>query len=216
MPQVSKFDMSGKEIGDFELNDKVFAEDINEHVVHQVITSQLAAKRRGTASTKTRSEVRGGGRKPWRQKGTGRARHGTIRSPLWVGGGITFGPKPRSYEKKVNKKMKRLALRSILTDKVKNDQLKIIDELDYDKPKTKQVINLIEDFDLKDKKVLIVLPEKNDNVYLSARNLPKVDTMVLDAMNAYQLLDNECILVPEKAAQKIEEVLSEWKKHVIL
>ena len=209
MPQVSKFDMSGKEIGDFELNDKVFAEDINEHVVHQVITSQLAAKRRGTASTKTRSEVRGGGRKPWRQKGTGRARHGTIRSPLWVGGGITFGPKPRSYEKKVNKKMKRLALRSILTDKVKNDQLKIIDELDYDKPKTKQVINLIEDFDLKDKKVLIVLPEKNDNVYLSARNLPKVDTMVLDAMNAYQLLDNECILVPEEAAQKIEEVLSE-------
>lgn len=209
MPQVSKFDMSGKEIGDYELNDKVFAEDINEHVVHQVITAQLAAIRRGTASTKTRSEVRGGGRKPWRQKGTGRARHGTIRSPLWVGGGITFGPKPRSYKKKVNKKMKRLALRSILTEKVNNDQLKIIDELDYDKPKTKQVINLIKDFDLEDKKVLIVLPEKNKNVYLSARNLPKVDTMVLDAMNAYQLLDNEYILVLEEAAQKIEEVLAE-------
>ncbi|MGM0436822.1 MAG: 50S ribosomal protein L4 [Bacillota bacterium] len=209
MPQVSKFDMSGKEIGDYELNDKVFAEDINEHVVHQVVTAQLAAKRRGTASTKTRSEVRGGGRKPWRQKGTGRARHGTIRSPLWVGGGITFGPKPRSYKKKVNKKMKKLALRSILTDKVNNDQLKIVDELNYDKPKTKQVINLIEDFDLEDKKVLIVLPEKNDNVYLSARNLPNVDTMVLDAMNAYQLLDNEYILVPEEAAQKIEEVLAE-------
>lgn len=209
MPQVSKFDMSGKEIGDYELNDKVFAEDINEHVVHQVITAQLAAIRRGTASTKTRSEVRGGGRKPWRQKGTGRARHGTIRSPLWVGGGITFGPKPRSYKKKVNKKMKRLALRSILTEKVNNDQLKIIDELDYDKPKTKQVINLIKDFDLEDKKVLIVLPEKNKNVYLSARNLPKVDTMVLDAMNAYQLLDNEYILILEEAAQKIEEVLAE-------
>ena len=209
MPQVSKFDMSGKEIGDFELNDKVFDEDVNEHVVHQVITAQLAAKRRGTASTKTRSEVRGGGRKPWRQKGTGRARHGTIRSPLWVGGGITFGPKPRSYKKKVNKKMKRLALRSILTDKVNNDQLKIIEKLDYDKPKTKQVVNLVKDFDLEDKKVLIVLAEKNDNVYLSARNLPNVDTMVLDAMNAYQLLDNEYILVPEEAAQKIEEVLSE-------
>jgi len=216
MPQVSKFDMSGKEIGDFELNDKVFDEDVNEHVVHQVITAQLAAKRRGTASTKTRSEVRGGGRKPWRQKGTGRARHGTIRSPLWVGGGITFGPKPRSYKKKVNKKMKRLALRSILTDKVNNDQLKIIEKLDYDKPKTKQVVNLVKDFDLEDKKVLIVLAEKNDNVYLSARNLPNVDTMVLDAMNAYQLLDNEYILVPEEAAQKIEEVLSEWKKHEIL
>lgn len=209
MPQVSKFDMSGKEIGDYELNDKVFAEDINEHVVHQVVTAQLAAIRRGTASTKTRSEVSGGGRKPWRQKGTGRARHGTIRSPLWVGGGITFGPKPRSYKKKVNKKMKRLALRSILTDKVNNDQLKIVDELDYDKPKTKQVINLIKDFDLEDEKVLIVLPEKNENVYLSARNLPKVDTMVLDAMNAYQLLDNDYILVPEEAAQKIEEVLAE-------
>jgi len=209
MPQVSKFDMSGKEIGDFELTDKVFDEDINEHVVHQVITAQLAAKRRGTASTKTRSEVRGGGRKPWRQKGTGRARHGTIRSPLWVGGGITFGPKPRSYEKKVNKKMKKLALRSILTDKVNNDQFKIIDEIDYDKPKTKQVINLMEDFDLEDEKVLIILPEKNDNVYLSARNLPNVDTMVLDAMNAYQLLDNEYILAPEEAVQKIEEVLSE-------
>lgn len=209
MPQVSKFDMSGKEIGDYELNDKIFAEDINEHVVHQVITAQLAAKRRGTASTKTRSEVRGGGRKPWRQKGTGRARHGTIRSPLWVGGGITFGPKPRSYKKKVNKKMKKLALRSILTDKVNNDQLKIVDELNYDEPKTKQVINLIEDFDLEDKKVLIVLPEKNDNVYLSARNLPNVETMVLDAMNAYQLLNNEYILVPEAAAQKIEEVLAE-------
>jgi len=215
MPQVSKFDMSGKEIGDFELNDKVFAEDVNEHVVHQVVTAQLAAIRRGTASTKTRSEVRGGGRKPWRQKGTGRARHGTIRSPLWVGGGVTFGPKPRSYKKKVNKKMKRLALRSILTDKVNNDQLKIIDELDYDKPKTKQVVNLIKDFDLEDKKVLIVLPEKNENVYLSARNLPNIDTMVLDAMNAYQLLDNDYILVPEEAAQKIEEVLAEWKKHVI-
>ena len=209
MPQVSKFDMSGKEIGDFELTDNVFDEDINEHVVHQVITAQLAAKRRGTASTKTRSEVRGGGRKPWRQKGTGRARHGTIRSPLWVGGGITFGPKPRSYEKKVNKKMKKLALRSILTDKVNNDQFKIIDEIDYDKPKTKQVINLMEDFDLEDEKVLIILPEKNDNVYLSARNLPNVDTMVLDAMNAYQLLDNEYILAPEEAVQKIEEVLSE-------
>ena len=209
MPQVSKYDMNGKEIGDYDLNDKIFAEDINEHVVHQVVTAQLAAKRRGTASTKTRSEVRGGGRKPWRQKGTGRARHGTIRSPLWVGGGITFGPKPRSYEKNVTKKMKRLALRSILTEKVNSEQLKIIDDLNYDKPKTKQIIKLIEDFNLEGKKVLIVLPEKDKNVYLSARNIPEVNTMVLDAMNAYQLLDNECILIPENAAHKIEEVLAE-------
>lgn len=209
MPQVSKYDINGKEIGEYELNDKVFAEEINEHVVHEVVTAQLAAKRRGTSSTKTRSEVRGGGRKPWRQKGTGRARHGTIRSPLWVGGGITFGPKPRSYKKNVTKKMKRLALRSILTDKVNLDELKIVDNLDYDSPKTKQVVELLKDFDLEDKKVLIVLAEKNDNVYLSARNIPNVDTMVLDAMNSYQLLNNDCILVEEEAASKIEEVLSE-------
>ncbi len=209
MPQVSKYDINGKEIGEYELNDKVFAEEINEHVVHEVVTAQLAAKRRGTASTKTRSEVRGGGRKPWRQKGTGRARHGTIRSPLWVGGGITFGPKPRSYKKNVTKKMKRLALRSILTDKVNLDELKIVDNLDYDSPKTKQVVELLKDFDLEDKKVLIVLAEKNDNVYLSARNIPNVDTMVLDAMNSYQLLNNDCLLVEEEAASKIEEVLSE-------
>ena len=209
MPQVSKYNMTGKEIGDYALNDKVFNEDINEHVVHQVVTAQLAAKRQGTSSTKTRSEVRGGGSNPWRQKGTGRARHGTIRSPLWVGGGITFGPKPRSYTKKVTKKMKKLALRSILTDKVNSDQIKIIDDLNYDEPKTKQVKKLINDFDLEGQKVLIILPEKDENIYLSARNIPEVNTMVLDALNSYQLLDNECILIPEKAAQKLEEVLAE-------
>lgn len=209
MPQVTKYDITGKKIGDHKLDNSVFSEDINEHVVHQVITAQLAAKRRGTASTKTRSEVRGGGRKPWRQKGTGRARHGTIRSPLWVGGGIAFGPKPRSYKKKVTKKMKRLALRSILSDKTESDQIKIIDELNYDQPKTKQVEKLINDFDLEGQKVLIVLSEKDKNIYLSARNIPEVNTMVLDAMNAYQLLDNDCILMPETAVGKIEEVLAE-------
>lgn len=209
MPQAVKYDMNGKQIDNIDLNEKVFAEEINEPVVHQVITAQLSAKRAGTASTKTRSEVRGGGRKPWRQKGTGRARHGTIRSPLWVGGGITFGPKPRSYKKKVNKKMKRLALRSILSDKVDSESLLVVDELSYDKPKTKQVKKLIQDFDLEDEKVLIVLPEKDKNVYLSARNIPEVNTMVLDAMNAYELLDNNYIIMPEAALTEIEEVLAE-------
>ncbi|MFW6266080.1 MAG: 50S ribosomal protein L4 [Halanaerobiales bacterium] len=209
MPQAVKFNMQGQEIGNVELNDTIFEEKINEHVVHQVVTAQLSAKRRGTASTKTRSEVSGGGRKPWRQKGTGRARHGSIRSPLWVGGGVIFGPKPKDHSKKVTKKMKKLALRSILTDKLNNDSLLIIDELDYNKPKTKQIVKLMEDFNLVDNKVLIVLPDKNKNVYLSARNLPDVNTMVIDAINAYQLLDNEYIIMPESALDKLEEVLVE-------
>ena len=209
MPQAVKYDINGKQIDDIDLNQKIFDEEINEPVVHQVITAQLSAKRAGTSSTKTRSEVRGGGSKPWRQKGTGRARHGTIRSPLWVGGGITFGPKPRSYKKKVNKKMKRLAIRSILSDKVDSDSLLILDELSYEKPQTKQVVKLMEDLDLAGKKVLIVLPEKDKNVYLSARNIPEVNTMVLEAMNAYELLDNDYIVMPEAALGGIEEVLAE-------
>lgn len=207
MPQVAKYDQTGNEIGDIDLMDDIFNEQINEHVVHKVINAQLAARRRGTASTKTRSEVRGGGRKPWRQKGTGRARHGSIRSPLWVGGGITFGPKPRSYEKKVPKKVKKLALRSILTDKVSTDSLLVLEELDIPQIKTKQIKKLLADFDLEDKKVLIVLPEKNANIYLSARNIPDVKTMVLAGINAYDLLDNDVILMPEGVLPGLEEVV---------
>src|SRR6056297_4006274 len=129
MPQVAKFDQTGEEIDKVSLNESVFNEKINEHVVHQVVTAQLAARRGGNASTKTRGKVRGGGRKPWRQKGTGRARHGSIRSPLWVGGGITFGPSPRSYDKKLTKKMKKLALRSVLTDKVQRDEVILVDKI---------------------------------------------------------------------------------------
>jgi large subunit ribosomal protein L4 len=208
MPQATKYNMNGKQIGDLDLNEKIFDEEINEPVVHQVITAQLAARRAGTSSTKGRSEVRGGGRKPWRQKGTGRARHGSIRSPLWVGGGITFGPKPRSYTKKVNKKTKRLAIRSILSDKVDSDSFMVVDELSYDKPQTKQIVKLIKDFGLEGKKVLIVLPDKDKNLYLSARNIPEVNTMVLEAMNAYELLDNDYIIMPEAALEKVEEVLA--------
>lgn len=209
MPQTVKHNTNGEKTTDINLSDSIFDVDVNEKVVHQVVTAQLAKVRRGTASTKTRSEVRGGGRKPWRQKGTGRARHGSIRSPLWVGGGITFGPKPRSYSQKVNKKMKRLALKSVLTDKLIDDSIMILDELKLDQIKTKNMIELLNTLGLEDKKVLIVLPEKDKNIYLSARNIPHVKTMVLDGLNTYDLLNNDVILMSEEAVRKIEEVLGE-------
>ena len=207
MPQTMKYNSKGEKTDEIDLSDDIFDIEINKEVVHQVVTAQLAKVRSGTASTKTRSEVRGGGRKPWRQKGTGRARHGSIRSPLWVGGGITFGPKPRSYNKKVNKKMKKNALKSVLTDKVKNESVMILDELKMDEIKTQEMVNFLDDLGLKDRKVLILLPGKDKNIYLSARNIPHVKTLVLDGLNTYDLLNNEVILTTEEAVRKIEEVL---------
>jgi large subunit ribosomal protein L4 len=209
MPQVTKFNQSGKELEKVELNDSVFNDKINKHVVHQVVNAQLAARRGGNASTKTRGKVRGGGRKPWRQKGTGRARHGSIRSPLWVGGGITFGPSPRSYDKKLTKKMRRLALRSVLTDKVDRDELILVDKIELDQPKTKAVVNILADLNLEDKKVVLVMPEKDKNLYLSARNIPNVKTLLAGSINAYDLLDNEMVIFIEEAVKMVEEVLGE-------
>lgn len=209
MPQVTKFNQSGKELEKVELNDSVFNDKINKHVVHQVVNAQLAARRGGNASTKTRGKVRGGGRKPWRQKGTGRARHGSIRSPLWVGGGITFGPSPRSYDKKLTKKMRRLALRSVLTDKVERDELILVDKIELDQPKTKAVVNILADLNLEDKKVVLVMPEKDKNLYLSARNIPNVKTLLAGSINAYDLLDNEMVIFIEEAVKMVEEVLGE-------
>lgn len=209
MPQVTKFNQSGKELEKVELNDSVFNDKINKHVVHQVVNAQLAARRGGNASTKTRGKVRGGGRKPWRQKGTGRARHGSIRSPLWVGGGITFGPSPRSYDKKLTKKMRRLALRSVLTDKVARDELILVDKIELDQPKTKAVVNILADLNLEDKKVVLVMPEKDENLYLSARNIPNVKTLLAGSVNAYDLLDNEMVIFIEEAVKMVEEVLGE-------
>lgn len=208
MPQVAKYDTSGKQVGDMDLADNIFNVDINEHVVHQVVTSQLAGIRRGNASTKTRGEVRGGGRKPWRQKGTGRARHGSIRSPLWVGGGTTFGPKPRSYNKKVPKKVKKLALKSILTDKLQSESLIILENLKFDKPKTSQMIEVLENLKIYGAKVVIVIPEKDADVYLSARNIPGVKTLLVEALNAYDLLNNDYLVIANEAVEKIEEVLA--------
>ncbi len=209
MPQVAKFNQNGKELEKVELNDSVFNDKINKHVVHQVVNAQLAARRGGNASTKTRGKVRGGGRKPWRQKGTGRARHGSIRSPLWVGGGITFGPSPRSYDKKLTKKMRRLALRSVLTDKVERDELILVDRIELDQPKTKAVVNILADLNLEDKKVVLVMPEKDKNLYLSARNIPNVKTLLAGSINAYDLLDNEMVIFIEEAVKMVEEVLGE-------
>lgn len=208
MPQVAKYDTTGKQIGDINLADSVFNTSVNEHAVHQVVTSQLAKIRKGTASTKTRSEVRGGGKKPWRQKGTGRARAGSIRSPLWVGGGITFGPKPRSYDKKIPKKVKKLALRSILTDKLNNERIIVLDNLKFDQPKTSQMVELLESLKLDGAKVVIVIAEKDANIYLSARNIPGVKTLVVEALNAYDLLNNEYLIIANEAVEKIEEVLT--------
>ncbi|SFL91606.1 50S ribosomal protein L4 [Halanaerobium salsuginis] len=209
MPQVAKYNQNGKELDQVELLDSVFADKINTHVVHQVVNAQLAARRSGNSSAKTRGEVRGGGRKPWRQKGTGRARHGSIRSPLWVGGGITFGPSPRSYDKKLTKKMRRLALRSVLTDKVQRGELMLIDKIELDQPKTKAVAEILADLKLADKKVVIVMPEKDDNLYLSARNIPNVKTLLAGSINAYDLLNNEMVIFIEEAVKMVEEVLGE-------
>jgi len=209
MPQVAKFDQTGEEIDKVSLNESVFNEKINEHVVHQVVNAQLASRRSGNASTKTRGKVRGGGRKPWRQKGTGRARHGSIRSPLWVGGGITFGPTPRDYDKKLTKKMRRLALKSILTDKLNREEIMLVNEIKIDKPKTKDVVEILNNFDLTDKKVVIVMPKKDKNLYLSARNIPNVKTLLAGSVNAYDLLDNEMIIFVEEAVKMIEEVLGQ-------
>ncbi|MFW5984663.1 MAG: 50S ribosomal protein L4 [Halanaerobiaceae bacterium] len=209
MPQVVKLDMSGNETGEVNLSEEIFAENINEPLVHKVVTAQMSSRRQGNASTKGRSEVSGGGRKPWRQKGTGRARHGTIRSPLWVGGGITFGPKPRSFDKKVSKKEKKLALRSIFTDKVNRESLMILEELSFPEIKTKQAVELLDNLGLNDNKVLIILPDRDENVYLSCRNVQGVRTIVLEALNAYDLLDNEYIVMPEEAVSEVEEVLAE-------
>jgi large subunit ribosomal protein L4 len=203
-----KYDVNGKELGNIELPASVFNENINEHAVHQVVVSQLAKIRQGTASTKTRGEVSGGGKKPWRQKGTGRARHGSIRSPLWVGGGVTFGPKPRSYDKKVPRKVKKLALRSILTDKLESGSLIVLEELSFDKPKTSQMVEVLRNLELEGAKVVIVIPEKDTNVYLSARNIPGVKTLVVDALNAYDLLNNDYLVIVNEAIEKIEEVLT--------
>jgi large subunit ribosomal protein L4 len=197
--------MEGKEVGEYTLNDAVFAIEPSQASVHTVITAYLANQRQGTQSALTRAEVRGGGKKPWRQKGTGRARQGSTRSPQWTGGGVAFAPKPRDYRTGVNKKIRKLAVKSVLSSKVSD--IMVLDEIKAEEIKTKTIVNMLKSLGA-DKKTLIVLPENDQNVLLSARNLPDVKTTFVGALNAYELLNCEKILLARAAADIIGEVYS--------
>lgn len=205
MPKVNVYNMSGEVVEQIELNDDIFGVKINEHVVYEVVKNQLANKRQGTQSTKTRAEVRGGGRKPWKQKGTGRARAGSTNSPIFVGGGVAFGPKPRSYSYKVPKKVKRLALKSVLTSKAQENEIIVIDHLDFNSPKTKEMVILLSNLNA-DKKVLIVMDEKNINVIKSSRNIPHVKTALVNTINVYDILKHTSFIITKDAVRKVEEV----------
>ena len=204
MANVSVFNMEGKEVGTIELNDAVFGVEINEHLVHMAVVQQLANNRQGTQKAKTRSEVSGGGRKPWRQKGTGHARQGSIRAPQWKGGGVVFAPVPRDYSFKMNKKEKRAALKSVLTDKVQNGNLIVLDELKFDEIKTKNFANVMNN--LKVESGLVVMAENNENVYMSGRNLADIDTALVSTINVYDILSAKTLVLTKDAVAKIEEV----------
>lgn len=205
MPKVAVFNVSGQQVSEIELNDSVFGVKVNEHVLYEVVKNQLANKRQGTQSTLTRSEVRGGGRKPWRQKGTGRARHGTIRSPLWSGGGVVFAPKPRDYRYTLPKKVRRLAMKSALTAKVNSNELIVLDELQLTAPKTKDMVNILKNLNV-DKKALIVMAEKNEAVIKSANNIPGVETTLVNTLNVYDILKYDQFIITKDAVEKVEEV----------
>ncbi len=205
MPKIDVYNMEGKKVSDVELKEEIFGIVPNETVVHTVVTNYLANQRQGTQSTKTRSEVSGGGRKPWRQKGTGRARQGSIRAPHWIKGGIALGPKPRSYSYRINKKEKKLAVRSILSSKVLENELVILDKIELAEIKTKNMVNVLNNLKVEGK-VLIVLPEKNQNVQLSSRNIEGVKTSLVDSINAYELLKYNKLVLTLDAVKKIEEV----------
>ena len=205
MPKVNVYNQLGEVVGDIELNEAIFGIEVNEHVVYEVVKNHLANRRQGTQSAKTRAEVRGGGRKPWRQKGTGRARQGSIRAPQWKGGGVVFAPKPRSYRYSVPKKVRRLAMRSVLTSKVLEGELRILDALTVDAFSTKKAKEILKNLSL-ETKTMIVLPEGNEMIVKSFANLPKVETVVVDYMNVYDLLRFDNLVIVKDALSKIEEV----------
>lgn len=204
MAQVAVYNIEGKEVDKLELNDAVFGVEINEHLVHQAVVAQLANKRQGTQSAKTRSEVRGGGRKPWRQKGTGHARQGSTRSPQWTGGGVVFAPVPRDYSFKLNKKEKRAALKSVLTSKVADGKFIVVDDLKLDEIKTKKFVEVMNN--LKVEKALVVLNDMNTNVIASAANIPTVKTAQTNELNVFDALKYDTVVVTKAAVEIIEEV----------
>ena len=205
MPKVDVYDIKGKKVSDVELAEAIFGIEPNEAIVHSVLVNYLANQRQGTQSTKTRAEVRGGGRKPWRQKGTGRARQGSIRAPQWVKGGIALGPKPRSYRYTVNKKERRLAIKSLLSSKVIENELTVVDKLELTEIKTKTMVKALADLKVEGQ-TLIVLPESNKNVLMSARNIEGVKTITLNNINVFDLLKYNNLVLPLETVKKIEEV----------
>ncbi|WP_425445983.1 50S ribosomal protein L4 [Dethiothermospora halolimnae] len=205
MPKVALYNVSGQQIGDVELNESVFGVEVNKHVLYEVVKNQLANKRQGTQSAKTRTEVRGGGRKPWRQKGTGNARQGSIRAPQWAGGGVVFAPKPRDYSYRLPKKVRRLGMKSALSSKVEDKNIIVLDELKLNQPKTKDVVNILKNINA-EKKALIVMSEKDENLILSARNLGKVKTALVNTLNVYDLLNYDSLIITKDAVKKVEEV----------
>ena len=204
MAKVSVYNMEGKEVGTIELNDAVFGVEVNEHLVHMAVVQQLANNRQGTQKAKTRSEVSGGGRKPWRQKGTGHARQGSTRAPQWTGGGVVFAPVPRDYSFKLNKKEKRAALKSALTSKVQDSKLVVVDELKFEEIKTKNFAQVMAN--LKVEKGLVVLADNDANVVMSARNMANVDTTLVNTINVYDIMNAKTVVLTKDAVAKIEEV----------
>ena len=205
MPNYSVFDKTGKKVSDIALSDAIFAITPNASAMHLCVVAYLANQRQGTQSTLTRAEVRGGGKKPWRQKGSGRARQGSIRSPQWTHGGIALGPKPREYGKTVNNKVRRLAMKSALSSKVAAEELIVLDSLEMNEIKTREVVSVLKALET-GKKVLIVLPEKNETVYRSARNIKGVKTTLVSTLNVYDILNCDSLVVLKDAVSKIEEV----------
>ena len=205
MANVSVYNMEGKEVGTIDLNDAIFGVEVNEHLVHMAVLQQLADKRQGTQKAKTRSEVSGGGRKPWRQKGTGHARQGSIRAPQWKGGGVVFAPVPRDYSFKMNKKEKRAALKSALTDKAVNNNLNVVDELKFDEIKTKKFAEVMNNLKAT-RKALVVLADNDKNVVLSARNLAEANTTLTNTLNVYDIVNARTLVLTKDAVAKIEEV----------
>lgn len=207
MPTVNVYDMTGKQTGTMELNDSIFAAEVNKVVLHQVVVNYLANQRQGTQSTKTRTEVRGGGIKPWRQKGTGRARQGSIRAPQWVGGGVALGPKPRDYRYRLNKKVRKLAFKSALSAKAEAGEIMVIEDLKMDEIKTAKIAAMLKGLGVAGR-ALIVTAENDTNVYKSARNIKGVTASYVGTLNTYEILRNEKFIVSKDAIAKIEEVLA--------
>ncbi|MBU9710806.1 50S ribosomal protein L4 [Evansella tamaricis] len=207
MPKVTLYNQTGSQVGDIELSDSVFGIEPNESVLFDAVVMQQASQRQGTHATKGRSDVRGGGRKPWRQKGTGRARQGSIRSPQWVGGGVVFGPQPRSYNYNLPKKQRRLALRSALSSKVNADEIRVLEGLTLEAPKTKEMLSVLNGLSV-EKKALVVTADYNDTVALSARNIPGVKFITADGVNVLDVLNYDHLIITQDAVKKVEEVLA--------